>query len=241
MSAVVSVMVTNVTIHIEIMAATSKTGAPNWKTLGIAKNAPVPTLEKSTIPNIAAMIVPTAIAIKIAKRRTKGLRVILSNKITPKVANANPTLPGSPHVGAFGLPPIIHRILTGIKDKPIMVMTDPVTTGGKNLNKREKKGEIIKPTTDATITAPNTIGKLPPVVIIASIVATPANDTPCTIGSFAPKYLIPRVCKSVANPPTNKLAAISVPISAGFNPAAEPIISGTAMIPPYIVKTCCKP
>lgn len=67
------------------------------------------------------------------------------------------------------------------------------------------------------MTAPSTAGKPPPPWLprIAPMVATPANETPCTKGSWQPKNGRPRVCSSVASPPANNEAAISRPISAG--------------------------
>jgi hypothetical protein len=47
-------------------------------------------------------------------------------------------LDNHPHSGALGLPPIIQRTATGNKDKPMIVMTQPVTTGGKKLIILEK-------------------------------------------------------------------------------------------------------
>ncbi len=51
-SAVVSVMITKVTITMERMAENSNTGEPKWKKLGKAKIGPVLTLEKSVKPAI---------------------------------------------------------------------------------------------------------------------------------------------------------------------------------------------
>lgn len=49
----------------------------------------------------------------------------------PKVSKAKEIFSTLPQSGALLLPPIIQRIATGNKDRPIIVMTHPVTTGGK--------------------------------------------------------------------------------------------------------------
>ena len=76
---------------------------------------------------------------------------------------------------------------------------------------------------------------------VATMVATLAKETPCTRGSWEPKNGMPMVCSSVASPPMKRAAAIRMPISAGERPAAWPTISGTAMMPPYMERTCWKP
>ena len=139
------------------------------------------------------------------------------------------------------MPPIAQLAATGIRVSPIVVMTTPVTTGGKNRMIWAKNGVMRNPTADATMTAPRTAGMPPPPPTMATIVDTPANETPCTRGSWEPKSLMPTVCRIVASPPMNREAATRVPISAAVSPAAPPTISGGAMIPPYIVSTCWKP
>src|SRR5690606_24754654 len=76
---------------------------------------------------------------------------------------------------------------------------------------------------------------------MAIMVATPENDTPWTSGSWDPNSGMPRVCSSVARPPMNRQAVMSSPSSSGGRPAASPMIRGTAMMPPYMVRTCWKP
>lgn len=125
----------------------------------------------------------------------------------------------------------------------MVVMTMPVTSGGKNLVMREKIGVISSPISEAAITAPSTAGMppLPPLPMIATMVATPAKDTPWTNGNWQPKNGTPSVCNRVARPPANSEAATSRPMSPGARPAAWPRIRGTATIPPYMVSTCCRP
>ena len=134
-----------------------------------------------------------------------------------------------------------QRAATGISDRPMAVMTEPVTSGGKKRMMRENTGVMSRPMTDAAITAPNTVGSPPPALRMATMVATLANDTPCTRGSLQPKNGTPSVCSMVARPPMNRHEAINMPISLEGRPAAWPMMSGTAMMPPYMVRTCWKP
>ena len=95
------------------------------------------------------------------------------------------------------------------------VMIEPVTTGGKKRMICEKNGEIASPISAATMTAPKTFCRpsWPSSPMIESIVATDANEIPCTSGSWEPKNGSPSVCSSVAAPLTNSAHASSVPIS----------------------------
>ena len=120
-------------------------------------------------------------------------------------------------------------------------MTVPVTTGGKKRMIFENSGVMSRPIRDAAITEPNTDWMPPPSSTIATMVETPANETPWTSGSREPKKGMPMVWRMVARPPTNRQAAIRSPISSDGIPAAAPMISGGAMMPPYIVRTCWRP
>src|SRR5699024_2689157 len=100
---------------------------------------------------------------------------------------------------------------------------------------------ISTPMTAATITDPKIVVMSPPPERIARIVATLAKETPCTSGSCEPKNGSPTVCRRVAKPPMNKHEAISRLMPVESSPAAFPTISGTAMMPPYMVRTCCSP
>ena len=122
-------------------------------------------------------------ASKIDKRLMAALPSLLSNSTKASVSPASPMLVMLPKSGALLLPPMAQRAATGISVKPMVVITAPVTNGGKNLMTLEKMGVIKKPIMEATITAPNTDGSPPPEVTIATTVATLANDTPCTSGN----------------------------------------------------------
>ncbi len=130
---------------------------------------------------------------------------------------------------------------TGIRVSPMVVMTVPVTTGGKKRMIFENSGVMSRPISEAAITEPNTDWMPPPSSTIATMVETPAKETPWTRGSREPKNGMPMVWRMVARPPTKRQAAIRSPISCDGIPAAAPMISGGAMMPPYMVRTCWRP
>ncbi|MNJ60392.1 hypothetical protein D3C77_561170 [compost metagenome] len=183
------------------------------------------------------------IASRIDRRERLALPSLLSSSTVTRVNAARDMLAVLPKSAAWLLPPMAQRAVTGIRVRPMVVITMPVTSGGKNLMMRENSGVISKPTNDDTITAPNTTGMPPEPSLprMATMVATLAKDTPWTKGRRQPKKGIPSVCSKVARPPANSDAAISRPTSVDERPAAWPMIRGTAMMPPYIVSTCCRP
>jgi hypothetical protein len=130
---------------------------------------------------------------------------------------------------------------TGIRVSPMVVITVPVTTGGKKRMIFENRGVMSRPISEAAMTEPKTAWIPPPPWTMATMVETPAKETPCTRGSCDPKKRTPTVCRIVASPPTKRQAAMSRPMSCDDIPAAAPIISGGAMMPPYIVRTCWNP
>ena len=100
---------------------------------------------------------------------------------------------------------------TGINDSPIVVITTPVTTGGKKRMIRAKNGVINKPISAEPITEPNTAAIPPPWVAIATRVATLANEVPWTSGSCDPNHGMPTDWRMVARPPMNRQQATSRP------------------------------
>lgn len=168
-----------ITMHIEMIAATWKVGMPKWNGVGNATSGPSVTLEKSAMPRNTAMTVPMTIARRIDRREIEALPSLLSSSTMTRVIAARPMLAMLPKSGAWLLPPIAQRAATGIRVRPMVVMTMPVTSGGKNLVMREKIGVISNPISEAAITAPSTAGMppLPPLPMIATMVATPAKDT----------------------------------------------------------------
>ncbi|MNF62051.1 hypothetical protein D3C84_437220 [compost metagenome] len=185
MSAEVSTRVTMITMHIEMMAAIWKVGMPKWNGVGNAISGPSPTLEKSAMPRATAISVPMIMASRIDRREMVALPTLLSSSTMTKVSAARPILAMLPKSGAWLLPPMTQRAATGIRVKPMVVITMPVTNGGKKRVMREKTGVINKPIKDAAMTAPSTAGMPPPEPLerMAPMVATPANETPWTSGN----------------------------------------------------------
>jgi hypothetical protein len=71
MSAVVSVMITSITMVMETIAAISKVGVPKWNGVETASQSASPTRLKSVSPNAQATSVPSARLAKIATRLKK--------------------------------------------------------------------------------------------------------------------------------------------------------------------------
>ncbi|MCY1439696.1 hypothetical protein D9M71_559420 [compost metagenome] len=151
-----------ITMHIEMIAAMWKVGMPKWKGVGNAIIGPSVTLEKSVMPSAAATSVPMIIASRIDNREMEELPSLLSSSTTASVNAARPILDMLPKSGAWLLPPIAQRAATGISVRPMVVITTPVTIGGKNLVMREKIGVISSPMNEAAMTAPSTAGMPPP-------------------------------------------------------------------------------
>ncbi len=131
MSAEVSTRVTMITMHIEMIAATWKVGMPKWNGVGNATSGPSVTLEKSAMPRNTAMTVPMTIARRIDRREIEALPSLLSSSTMTRVIAARPMLAMLPKSGAWLLPPIAQRAATGIRVRPMVVMTMPVTSGGR--------------------------------------------------------------------------------------------------------------
>src|SRR5262245_42820570 len=191
MSAVVSVRITSTTIVIDRTPAKVKVGSPNANGAGNATIGPFPTPEKLAMPTIAAATVPTTIANSTDSREIAGMLARLSTITTSKVKPASAMFCTEPYVGSFELLPIAQLAATGSRLRPIVVITVPVTTGGKNRMIRAKNGVITKPMAAEAITEPKAAGSPPPWVTIAVSVATLANDVPCTSGSWEPNQGTP--------------------------------------------------
>lgn len=93
------------------------------------------------------------------------------------------------------MPPWDQRNATGSSERPISVMTVPVTTGGKKRTSFEKYGVRTKPSRLATMMAPKmtVMPSAPRSLPMAIIGVTPAKETPLTNGSLAPTFEKPRV------------------------------------------------
>lgn len=106
------------------------------------------------MPRNTAMIVPTTMASRIDSREMVALPILLSSNTNTRVIAARPILAMLPKFSAWLLPPMAQRAATGIRVRPMVVITMPVTSGGKNLVMRENTGVINRPISEAAITAP---------------------------------------------------------------------------------------
>lgn len=113
---------------------------PKWNGVGKANIGPSVTLLKSAMPSAQAINVPTTMASRIDSREMLALPSLLSSSTMAKVSAARPILATLPNSGEALLPPITQRAATGIRVRPMVVMTIPVTKGGKNLVMRENTG-----------------------------------------------------------------------------------------------------
>ena len=129
----------------------------------------------------------------------------------------------------------------------MIVMTQPVTTGGKNRTRLANSGAMTKPITPATITAPKMVASralespIEALVATAVMVPTAANETPCTSGSCEPTYGTPSDCSSVPRPETNSAAVTSSAVGAGRARRRWPMMIGGDTTPAYIARMCCRP
>ena len=138
------------------------------------------------------MPVPITIASRIESLDIEAFPSLLSKSTMASVTAASWMLAWLPKSGALLLPPIAHMAATGISVRPMVVITMPVTSGGKKRVMREKTGVISRPISEAAMTAPRIDG-MPPFPEMAIMVATPENDTPCTSGRRQPKNGNPMV------------------------------------------------
>jgi hypothetical protein len=93
MSAVVSTMITRMTMVIDTIAPIAKIGEPKAKGVGTATTDASATPSKSVLPTISAATVPTTSPSRIDSRDNPGIFVITST--ARRVNIASPMLPGS--------------------------------------------------------------------------------------------------------------------------------------------------
>ena len=170
-----------------------------------------------------------------------------SSSTTTREKAASARLLGAAKSG-FGLParvacPVIQPSATGNRDRPMTVMMEPVTTGGKKRTICAKKGTTSIAITAAASTAPiaSRMPASPRPPTIVSSVETEAKEMPCTSGSCAPRPGTPTVCRSVARPLTSNEQDSRSAIWDEDSPAAPPTMIGTAMTPPNMDRMCCSP
>ena len=133
----------------------------------------------------------------------------------------------------------------GIRLMPMVRISVPVTTGGKNRSILLTTGAISMPRIPAAMIAPNK-ARAPScpgeVWAMATIGPTEAKVTPIITGSLMPNHWVaPRLWMIDTIPQTNRSAEIRKATSSGDSCSARPTISGTAMAPAYITSTCWKP
>ncbi|MNN05159.1 hypothetical protein D3C81_1179120 [compost metagenome] len=131
---------------------------------------------------------------------------------------------------------------TGNSDRPIEVITVPVTSGGKKRTTLDMNGAISMPKNPAAMVAPKIPCRpTPGMPAMATMLPTAAKLAPIITGMRIPTGPIPNDWMMVATPATSRSALIRNATSSRDKPAAWPMISGTAIAPPYISSTCCRP
>ena len=110
--------------------------------------------ERSTNPKSAAKMVPPIKPIKTAIERIKPFPKTCTPMIKAIVTKPNNKFVGSPKLAAAASPPPILVMATGIKVKPMTVITVPVTNGGNKTLIFEKMPAIRTMKIPAAMIAP---------------------------------------------------------------------------------------
>ena len=118
------------------------------------------------------------------------------------------------------------------------VMIVPVTTGGKKRSILLKNGATSTVNRPDAMTAPRMVGRPVPALAMATIGPTAAKVTPIMTGRRMPNFQTPMLWISVAMPTANRSALIRKAIWSLGSFSAAPMISGTAMAPAYMTRTC---
>ena len=134
---------------------------------------------------------------------------------------------------------------TRISVMPITRMIVPVTTGGKNRSMRLASGAISTPMMPAAMIEPKII-RAPSAPgcdrAIETIGPTEAKVTPIITGMRTPNQgVTPSDCRIETTPQQNRSAEIRKATSSGGSCSTLPMISGTAMAPAYMTRTCWRP
>ena len=140
-----------------------------------------------------------------------------------------------------GWPPADQLIATGISERPITAMIEPVTTGGNSGSARATRGANRMPKRPAAMPAPR-MALMPSAGLpaIATIGPTAAKVTPIMIGRRMPKRPTPSAWMMVTRPQHSRSALMRKAIWSLGSLSAPPTISGTAIAPAYITSTCCR-
>ena len=159
-------------MHIETITPISNSGAPKKNGCGNSKIAPRPTSPQFTRPMTVAMMVPIDQAEQHRHPRPEAGREPGDGQRddqreerraagwspTPKFGFSTVCRTPLTVVVIVGLPRI-QRSATGNSERPMIVMMQPVTTGGKNRTTLAKIGAMRKPNSPATITAPKMVAR----------------------------------------------------------------------------------
>ena len=132
-------MITSATMHIDRMALTWKIGKPKWNGVLTPNHACSPTLLKSASPNGIATSVPSTRPSRIDSRANGPGANRSISRMMIKVSAAKARLIGAPK-SSDPAPPPAQPAATGISDRPMIKITVPVTSGGKNFSSFAKTG-----------------------------------------------------------------------------------------------------
>jgi len=147
-------------------------------------------------------------------------------------------------VGPTGLPKT-QLMPIRIRLTPITRMIEPVTTGGKKRRSFDIRGASSMAITPAAMIAPKMARAPsgPPLALAITCIGwTAAKVTPIITGSRTPNHWVaPRLWIRVTMPQVKRSAEIRKATSAGSSFSARPMISGTAMAPAYMTRTCWRP
>ena len=106
----------------------------------------------------------------------------------------------------------------------------------------DMNGAISMPKNPAAMVAPKIPCRpTPGMPAMATMLPTAAKLAPIITGMRMPTGPIPNDWTMVATPATSRSALIRKATSSRDSPAAWPMIKGTAIAPPYISSTCCRP
>ncbi len=139
MSPVVSVMITSATMHIDTMDATSKTGKPKWNGVDTPTQSASPTLVHDVMPIGIATTVPMTMPSRMDTRASAGG----ANRSISTMRTSTPAASATFFIGAdpSSPPPVLTQpAATLISVNPMMVITVPVTSAGKNLRSLANTG-----------------------------------------------------------------------------------------------------
>ena len=157
--------------------------------------------------------------------------------------SASPQLPKPPQAGLFiwksAAPPAAYLMPTGIRYRPMVVITIPETKGGNQCRMRPMMVPSAAWNSPATTTDPISAA-MPDDLTMPIMIGTKAKLVPCITGNRAPTGPKPMVWNRVATP-ANSIAiwirnTMSAPPNA--NPAAPATIMEGVTLLANIARTC---